>query len=131
MAVVGLDGFTMFPLPETKVHCPVAGKIGAVPFVVAEVTGVHSCWSVPAVMVCALLNTVMLTRSLVDAGAHGPLVTVQRKVFTPTLKPLTVVVGLVALANTPVPETTVQVPIAGNTACVAARSVDVWGKHNC
>ncbi len=38
----------MSPLPLTTVHVPTAGKVMALPAMVALVTGVHTCWSGPA-----------------------------------------------------------------------------------
>ena len=55
-------------------------------------------------------------------ATQAPLVTVQRKVFTPGESPLTPVAGFDASAKVPLPETTLQAPIptvAGKAARVA------------
>ena len=44
-------------------------------------------------------------------GVHTPLEIVQRKVFTPKLKPVTPDVGDVGVVTTPVPAITVHAPV--------------------
>ena len=59
--------------------------------------------------------------------AHGPLLTVHWKMFTPTLIPLTLVVGLVALLKAPVPCTKVHRPVAGKISELASSDPVVVG----
>ena len=61
----------------------------------------------------------MITTSLLDA-VHTPLVIVQRNVFAPTPRPVTVLVGLVGVVIVPVPLTKVQTPLP-LTAVLPAR----------
>ena len=77
---MGEPGSAMVPVPLTRVHVPVAGKVGAFPARVVLVLGVHSCWSGPAFAVaCAGSKTNRLTWS--DVGApQGPLSIVHCKV---------------------------------------------------
>ena len=56
-------------------------------------------------------------------GVHVPLVMVQVKVFTPVVKPVTPLVGLVGVVTTPVPAVTVHKPVP--TAGVFAAKVAV------
>ena len=44
-------------------------------------------------------------------GVHVPLVIVQVNVFTPVVKPVTPLVGLVGVVTTPVPAVTVHAPV--------------------
>ena len=73
----------------------------------------------------------MLISSLVMGGVQEPLVIVQRKVFTPIERPLTVVLRCAAFANVPVPLTTVHDPEAGKVTMLPASVVLVVGRHNC
>lgn len=128
--LVGLPALLKVPVPLTTVHVPVAGAIGELPASVA--VAAHTFWSGPAFAFgLAGLNTVTFTSSCEVGGTHGPLVMVQRKVFTPAPKPLTVVVALVALPNVPLPATTVHCPVAGPTNAVPVSVVLVAGAHNC
>jgi hypothetical protein len=45
---VGLVGSVIVPVPLTRVHTPVDGKIGTLPLRVVDVIGVHKSWSGPA-----------------------------------------------------------------------------------
>ena len=128
--LLGLVGVVMVPAPLTRVHCPVAGASGALPPRVE--LAAHTCWSAPALAFgLAGLKTVMLTSSCVVGGVQGPLLIVQRKVFTPTERPLTVVLRWVALAKVPVPLTTVHRPVAGKVTALPARVALVVGWHSC
>lgn len=106
-AVVGLVAFAKVPVPFTTVHSPVAGASGALPARVAVV--VQTCCAGPAFAFgLAGLKTTMSTSSLVVGGVQGPLLIVQRSLFTPMLKPDTVVLRTEAFAKVPVPLTTVH-----------------------
>lgn len=132
ICVVGEFGDTIVPLPLINVQVPVAGGIRLLPLSVAVKVGVHSSWLGPASAIgFAALKTVIETSSCVTGLAQGPLVNVQRKVFTPTDSPLTTVPGLLALAKVPVPLTKVQTPVAGNTALLPTSVVLVAGVQSC
>ena len=62
----------------------------------------------------------MVTSLVVVAPGHGPFTMVHRYTLTPSAMPVTVVVGLFAFAKAPDPLTTVQVPMAGAVAALAA-----------
>lgn len=62
-----------------------------------------------------------MTCEVVTPLAQGPLLSVHWNVFVPIDKPDTVVVGLVELANVPVPVTTVHWPVAGVSGALAAK----------
>jgi hypothetical protein len=93
--------------PKILVHCPIpfTGRV-AFKFVVVVVT--QSLWSGPALAGEPRGLTVTLTsvNSLPQA-----LETVQRNIFNPLAKPVTVVLGLVLFPKTPLPETTVHKPV--------------------
>ena len=132
ICVVDEFGDTMVPVPLINVHVPVAGGIKLLPLSVAVSVGVHSSWFGPALATgLASLNTVIDTTSCVTGLAHGPLVSVHRKVSTPTDSPETTVPGLLAFTNVPVPFTTDQWPVAGNTALLPASVVLVAGVQSC
>ena len=91
--LVGLFALAKAPVPLTTLHEPVAGAIGVFPASVAFAA--QTLWSGPAFAFgLAGLKTVTFTSSCVLGGTQGPFVIVHRKVFTPALKPLTVVFAL-------------------------------------
>ena len=71
----------------------------------------------------------MDTRSFGGFTGQGPLLIDQRKLFSPTLRPVTDVVALWIFAIVPVPFTKVQVPWAGAAGALAAKLVEVVGKQ--
>ena len=106
-AVVGLEAFAKVPVPLTTVHNPVAGASGAFPARVA--LAAQTCRAGPAFAFgLAGLKTTISTSSLVVGGVQGPLLIVQRSLFTPMLRPDTVVFRTEAFAKVPVPLTTVH-----------------------
>ena len=128
--LVGLLASAKVPVPKTTVHVPVAGAIGALPANV--VLAAHTCWSAPALAFgLAGLKTVTITSSCELGGTQGPLVIVQRKVFSPAPRPVTVVVGLVAVPKAPAPEATVHRPVAGKMSALPVSVVLVVGAHSC
>ena len=62
----------------------------------------------------------MLTWSEVTPFAHGPLVTVHSNTFSPTAKPVMLLVGLFGEVMVPEPLTSVHVPIAGKITLLPA-----------
>ena len=122
--VVGLVAFAKVPVPLTTVQVPLAGAVAAFAARDTETTGAHRFWAGPAFAAAAFRsNTLMTTSSVGEFGGHGPLLMVQRRVVTPTGIPVTVEVGEFGLVMVAVPLTTVQVPVAGASAAVAAREV--------
>ena len=116
----------MVPLPLTSVHVPVAGNVGVLPCNVVVKGGEQSCWSGPALATGLFgSKTTMVTSSCVLAGVHGPLLIVQRKVFTPMPRPVTKVLGEAALTMVPDPATRVHWPEAGAGAALPASVADV------
>ena len=98
--VFGSLGSTMVPPPLTSVHVPVAGNTGVDPVRVTlfGTVGTQMFWSGPTVTAgCVLEKTKSETRSLVLPLAQGPFSTVQRNTFSPTARPVMVVVGLLVL----------------------------------
>ncbi len=128
--VVGLVASVKVPVPLTTLQTPEAGARGALPANVVEL--LHTDWLGPAFAAgLAGLNTTMLTSSCVVGGTQGPLLMVQRKVFTPMPNPLTAVLGLLALAKVPVPATTVHEPVAGAIGAFPASVAELDGAQSC
>jgi hypothetical protein len=69
----------------------------------------------------------MDTSSLGGFTGQGPLLIVQRNLFSPTVSPDTVLFALCMEAMLPVPLTSVQVPWAGVGGALAANVVLVFG----
>ena len=87
------------------VHVPVP-TLGILP--VNVVVGAHIVWFAPAIEVVGA--TCLVTLTCAKEGVQAPLLTVQRNVFTPSDRLLTVLVGKVGLSTVAVPLTTVQAP---------------------
>ena len=66
---------------------------------------------------------------MVSGFAQAPLKTVQTNWFSPMLSPFTTVLGSFAFAKTPVPLTTVHVPVAGTIRLLPESVVLVNGVH--
>ena len=130
MAVVGLFGFAMVPVPEMSVQTPVAGEVTELPCMVYVLVGVHNSASGPAFGGTWLLLNITTTTSSVVMVPHEPLLMVHRNVFVPNDRPETVVVGEEALANVPEPFTKLQLPVAGNVGVFPTNDADVVGKQN-
>lgn len=62
---------------------------------------------------------------------HGPLFTVQRKVFVPIPRDVIVVVGDVGFVIVPEPAVNVHVPVAGKINELPAMVAVVFGVHFC
>ena len=106
--VLGELILVIVPVPLTTLHVPtplVAVLPDKVPVVV-----LHRFWSVPALAAVAGVAIVIVTSSVLDV--HAPLLIVQRNtVVLPTVIPVTVVVGLVAVVIVHVPLTTLHAPV--------------------
>ena len=107
------------PLPKAtdQTPLPTKGAVACKPSVVPQ-----SAVSAPALAGDGSGDMVTTTVSLVCGQV--PVVTVQTRVFAPTLSPLTTLVGSLASAKLPVPEATVQLPLPGNAlvACKLTRA---------
>ena len=127
-AVLGLLGVTMVPPPLTKVHVPDAGSMMLLPESTVELASEQSSWSGPALATgLLLLKTRMRTSSVVVGFAQAPLSTVQRKILSPTARPVICVVGLFGDTIVPDPLINVQVPVAGAITALPTRFVEVVG----
>jgi len=117
----------MVPVPLTKVHRPVAGNIGVLPDSVA-LLGVHTSWSAPAFALgLVALYTVTDTSSDVEVGVHGPLLMVHRNTWTPTARPVMLVLRFVGVTIVPPPLTEVHTPLAGAGAALPFRVTELVG----
>lgn len=120
-SLVGSFTSAKTPVPLTTVHVPTAGKTDAVALRLVLLAGEQIDWSAPALAFGASSsNTKMETVSVVSPE-QAPLLRVHTRTFSPTLNPVTVVVGLLALVKFPVPLCTLQTPVAGNTGALAPR----------
>src|SRR5436190_13382867 len=119
--VVGLLMFVIVPVPLTSVHEPTAGTITALPAMVAVPFTVHSDWSGPALAFgLPALYTLIRTMSNVIPLAQGPLFTVQRNSWIPTVRLVICVVGLFGFTMVPPdPLSIVHVPTAGEVTVLA------------
>ena len=73
----------------------------------------------------------MVTVSKVLVGEHGPFVMVHCKTTVPTVRFSMIVVGLVGSTMVALPDTIVHIPVAGYTALLPAKVVDVSGVQTC
>jgi hypothetical protein len=119
--VLGEFGFTNEPDPDTTVHVPTAGDVGVFAANVA-LFPTHTVWSGPALAAGEVELKTTICMSSVSVP-HGPLLMVQRKVFTPTPNPVTVVDAELGLVMVPVPEIKVHVAVAGDCGNVSAVKV--------
>ena len=105
-AEVGELKLEMLPPPETKaqVPLPIVGVFAAKLVVVEQ-----RVWSGPAFEVVGNGSTFILTIS-VEEGQE-PFDTVNIKIFTPKLNPVTAEVGDDGFVGTPVPDTSVHNPV--------------------
>src|SRR5690606_7064376 len=127
-AVFGLLGVTKVPPPSTKVQRPEAGKMRLLPESTVAFASEQSSWSGPAWATGLLLsNTRMRTSSVVMPAPQGPLFTVQRKMLSPTAKPVICVFGLEGETMVPAPFTSDHVPVAGATTALPASTVESVG----
>lgn len=127
--VVGLLAVVMVPEPLTKVHWPVAGNVGVLPAKVASL-GVHTSWSAPAFAFgLALEYTVTVTSSDVEPGVQGPLLMVQRKTCTPTVRPVTLVFRTFGFTMVPPPLTWLHTPVAGADAALPFNVTELVGEQ--
>jgi hypothetical protein len=105
---VGDVGLEMVAVPEETVHCPLP-IAGLLPSRVVVVT-LHKPWSVPAFAVEGSASTFIFT--VEEEAGQFPFVILHLKVAeSPTIKPVTVVVGSLASVMVAVPESNVQLPV--------------------
>ena len=71
------------------------------------------------------------TSSVLMGLAHAPLLMVQRKMFVPTVNPVTPLVGDPGVPIVPLPLTNDHTPVLGGVGVLPARFVIVVGVHSC
>ena len=103
---VGLLGTVTNPVPAVTVHAPVP-TVGA--FAAKVAVGLHIVWSGPAADTVGIGSLLMVIASVL--GGQVPLVIVHTNVFTPVVKPVTPLVGLVGVVTNPVPAVIVHAPV--------------------
>ena len=112
------------PAPVTTVQVPEAGAVAAFAASVTLATGAQRFCAGPALAADALRSNTRITTSSKELfGTQGPLLIVQRNVVIPTGIFVTVLVAEFGFVIVAVPPTTVQVPVPGATAAVAANVV--------
>ena len=116
------------PAPSTNVHVPEAGKMGVLPARKMLSWGTQISTSGPAF--AGKLNSLkmnMLTLSWLIP--HTPFSSVHTRMFSPTGRPSTAVVGLVASVKFAAPWNTLHTPLPGAVGLLPANTVLVFGVH--
>jgi hypothetical protein len=107
--VEGLLTLVIIPDPVISDHVPT--PVVTFPASVVDGEEMQMVWFGPAIEAEGRLSTSMVVIAVLVA--HTPLVTLHRKMFVPTAKPVTALVGLLTPAMLPVPDIKDQVPIPG------------------
>src|SRR4051812_31568592 len=105
----GLVGVVTLPPPLTTIQLPVPTAGTFAPKVVFGLL-IQIVWLAPALAGVVAGSTVMVMLLLVDEQVFA-LVMLHVNIFWPRLKPVTVLEGLLAAVTTPLPLTTIQLPV--------------------
>ena len=120
---VALLGVAIVPEPLTKLQAPVAGATAAFAVSVALDEVEQAFWSAPALAAAwPLLLTTMDTSSKLTGFAQAPLLIVQRNTLTPIPRPVTALVGTLALSYQPLLWVVAAVMVAERVAAFSLSS---------